>query len=268
MRDSRRYQMNLRPRVMHGMFEPLTISTGKVFGGLSRDDLVKMAKAGTDIQRCTAVLAKTNANPVGEILRLSESFYEWSHYPENDVYDPETHSQYYYHTHPPETRPWGEHGHFHIFLRQEGIPAGISPSHAVLPPNTGDSLCHLVAISMDAFGRPIKLFTTNRWVTGETWYAAHSAIAILPYFNVDVANPNWVVNRWLTALVRLFQPQIVELIRKRDDAIAEWKVAHPDSDVFEERDLEVTSQVDIDICDQMTAVHEAMQGRQMASAAN
>ncbi|MGD9724837.1 MAG: hypothetical protein AB7M05_08310 [Alphaproteobacteria bacterium] len=253
--------MNLDTKVIPEIFEPLTISARQVLGKVSSDDLTKMAAAGAEVQRCTAVLARTNANPVGEILRHSEGFYEWSHYPEDDVYDPETHSQYYYHTHPPETRPWGEHGHFHIFVRREGMPAGIDPSLAVLPPNTGDSLCHLVAISMDDFGRPVRLFTTNRWVTGETWYAAHNVIAILPYFNVDVVRPNWVVNRWLTALVRLFQPQIAELIQRRDHAIAEWKGVHPYSDVFEDRNLEVTSQVEVDVDEQLETVQKMLRDR-------
>jgi hypothetical protein len=56
---------------------------------------------------------------------------DWRHYPEGEAYDPATHVQYFYHRHP---RPSGqsapemtEHGHFHLFLRGEAIPAGTTP---------------------------------------------------------------------------------------------------------------------------------------------
>ena len=51
-------------------------------------------------------------------------FYELEHYPKDDVFDGETYSQYYYHAHRAGTN---ENGHFHTFLRQPGIPTGISP---------------------------------------------------------------------------------------------------------------------------------------------
>jgi hypothetical protein len=37
------------------------------------------------------------------------------------------------------------------------------------------------------------------------------------------ANPPWPVNRWLTAMVRLFRPQIEWRIRQRDDVVADWQ---------------------------------------------
>ncbi len=45
------------------------------------------------------VVAKTGGNIVGEALRGQGTFYEWNHYPKGDVYDSETHPQYYYHAH-------------------------------------------------------------------------------------------------------------------------------------------------------------------------
>jgi hypothetical protein len=78
------------------------------------------------------------------------------------------------HAHDKKDRP-GEHGHFHTFMRGGGMPAGIEP--APLPDfepksDPHDLVCHLIAVSMDRSGWPIGLFATNRWVTGETWYAA------------------------------------------------------------------------------------------------
>src|SRR5919198_1519185 len=153
------------------------------FTRLSRAELETMEAAGREVLECQRVLAKTGDSIVGELLRGHEVFYEWNHYPEGDVYDPETHAQFFYHAHPAEQRPSGEHGHFHCFLRPRGMPAGIVPLMLpelaiadapaapadpllapVAQPNQGgnnDKLSHLVAIAMDASGNPIRLFTTN-----------------------------------------------------------------------------------------------------------
>ncbi len=71
-----------------------------------------------------------------------------------------------------------------------------------------------IGISTDATGRPIRLFTTNRWVTGEIWHDADSVIGMLERFDITVAAPARELNRWLSALLRLFRPQIVELVRR------------------------------------------------------
>ena len=73
-----------------------------------------------------AVLAKTGDNVVSEVLRGVETFYEWEHYPPDDVYDRETHAQFYYHAHPPGERSFAEHGHF------EGMRAVAEAAAALL----------------------------------------------------------------------------------------------------------------------------------------
>lgn len=93
---------------------------------------------------------------------------------------------------------------------------------------------------MDAWGDPIGLFCTNRWMTDEAWYPAEAVIAMLDRFVIDHAFPNWAGNRWLTALLRLYRPHIKALIRHRHQIIAAWQQAHPDRDVFEDRALEIT----------------------------
>ena len=85
-------------------------------------ELETMARAGEQILECYRVLEKTGGNVVAEVLRGQGTFYEFDHYPDGDVYDPETHSQFYYHAHRE-----GEHGHFHTFLREKGMPADCRP---------------------------------------------------------------------------------------------------------------------------------------------
>ena len=222
--------------------------------------LETMAAAGDEVADCVRVLAKTGDNLVGELLKSEDKFFEWDHYPKGDVYDPESHSQYYYHAHPASDRT-GEHGHFHTFLRPGGMPGGIEPAPLpdfVPPTDANDALSHLVALSMDKFGLPIKLFTTNRWVTGETWYGAADVVAMLDRFKIDLAQPSWPVNRWLTAMVRLFRPQIAALLHERDQALEAWRAARPKSNAYDDRGLEVTSQLAISVDDQIRAVRAAL----------
>ncbi len=225
---------------------------------LSRKRLTEMLRAGEEVLECYRVLAKTGANTTGEILRGGGEFVEWDHYPAGDVFDRETYSQYYYHAH---RGAWNEHGHFHVFLRQDGMPPEVRPVFNEGPeewPSGEDAICHLVAISMDEYGFPQRLFTTNRWVTGETWYAAPDATAMLDRFSIDHTWPSWATNRWISGLVRLFRPQIADLITARDQAVAEWRESHPNENPFEDRGLEVTSKLEISVDDQITAVRRAL----------
>ncbi|WP_410328127.1 DUF6969 family protein [Marinobacter sp.] len=69
---------------------------------------------------------------------------------------------------------------------------------------------------MDAWGYPTDLFTVNRWVTDESWLPASTTATVLDQFTIDHAYPSWPLNRWLTAMVRGFRPQIEALLRHRD----------------------------------------------------
>lgn len=223
-----------------------------------------MAGAGAQILECYRVLRKSDANVVGEVLRGHGEFFEWDHYPPGDVYDHDTHAQYYYHAHPPEGRAkkFGpEHGHFHTFLRPKGMPPKVKPAAVPdykQPEGDNDALTHFVAIAMDRAGFPVRLFTTNRWVTGETWYEAKAVISMLDRFVVDLALPSWPVNVWITAMLRLFGPDIEVLLVERDRTIDDWQRRHPGENVYEDRALEITSIRDISVDAQIARVQEAL----------
>jgi hypothetical protein len=223
---------------------------------LDRHRLEAMGAAGDEVAECMRVLRKANLNLVGEVLKGQGQFFRLGHYPKGDVFDRETHSQYYYHAHRD-----GEHGHFHCFLRGPGMPEGATPvpeAEAQDWPRGANAVAHLVAVSMDRFGTPIRLFTTNQWVTGETWYPAADVIAMLDRFAIDHAWPSWPTNRWLTAMVRLFRPQIEALVEARDAVLAEARAARPDADLYADRDLETLSEVAIDVEAQRAAVRAAL----------
>lgn len=229
------------------------------FSALGTEQLEVMADAGLEVLECHRVLANTGDNIVSELLPREGTFYELDHCPPGDIYDSEAHSQFYYHAHRS-----GEHGHFHTFMREAGMPEGAHPveqsGHDYLK-QRDDKLSHLVAISMDRFGVPMELFTTNRWVTAENWYAAEDVCAMVDRFRIDHSQPSWATNRWVPAMFQLFRPQIVELLRIRDAVVADWQKEHSDEDVFEDRKLALPSRTEISLNEQIHAIKTALEVR-------
>ncbi len=232
---------------------------------LSSQELEEMRAAGTEIRDCYRKLKKTGTNLVAQCLANQGTFYEFDHYPGGDVIDHETFGQYFYHSHRPEL---GEHGHFHTFLRAGGIPKGCAPAPydgAGARPKGTEAIAHLIAISMDGPGFPMSLFTVNQWVTGETFYSAQDTIEMSRKFQIDHTYPCLAVNLWITAMVRLFRPQIEMLLHERDKSIAEWATQHPDADVYEDRDLVITSIQKIDVAKQIASVDNALRRQERAA---
>lgn len=217
-----------------------TLLAGPARPGEEEESAVQAAES---LLTSLRLLAKTGHNVVGEILQHSGTFVEWEHYPENDVYDPETRCQYYYHAHPPMERSFTEHGHFHLFAKASPERSSRRKDGA----GHAGELTHLVAISMDVFGMPRRLFTTNRWVTGERWLPADRVVAMVDRFAIELVRPNLVVSHWITAMVQLFRPTIRNLIIDRDRHIEAWRREHSSVDVFEDRRLEITSLAEIDV---------------------
>jgi hypothetical protein len=83
------------------------------------------------------------------------------------------------------------------------------------------------------------LFTVNRWVTGDDWRSAEELIALLPRFDLQMAKPDYLANRWLTAAVALYRGEIAALLTERDRAI--------DTTRLEDRVLEVLSSRVVDL---------------------
>jgi hypothetical protein len=233
------------------------------------------AEAAASLRECRAALAARGSTVIGEVKGAAAAdIVDWRHYPEGEVYDSASHAQYFYHRHPgpAKKRPaqLTEHGHFHLFLRGEGMPAGITPllmpelavANAPVPRQSAplklggsDKVCHLVALAVDGRGEPLRLFTTNRWVTGETWYRADDVIRMLDRFRLRSGRPSAPLNRWLGALVRLFQPEIATLLRDRDQAILEqrWRWR---GNVLEDPRLEITSSIEIDLDARLAGVEQ------------
>jgi hypothetical protein len=250
---------------------------------LGRAELTALEEAGREVADWPRILAKTGDTILGRVLDAAAEPEDWLHYPTGDVYDPATHAQYFYHRHEAGSRDRDqsrEYGHFHTFMRPRGMAPGtqplVMPEFAIaevpappldpmLPPapqpNQGEGnerFSHLIAVAVDRNALPVRLFTTNRWVTGETWYAGDDVIAMIDRFSIEVARPSWPLNRWLSALVRLYRPEIATLLRERDEAVMAWRRRHRKVHVFEDRRLETISSLAVDPADRLRRIARAL----------
>lgn len=244
------------------------------------NNTAKLVASSAEIDRmCAAAaeLAQVHAAFADNFSSLAPGagcWVEWQHYPLGDVYDPRSHSQYFYHIHPPGQRTPGEHGHFHTFLRAAGMPPGVAPlmlpetavaemarepQAAPITRGSRDEVSHLVGITLNARREPIRLFTTNRWVTGESWYRAEDVVSMLGCFTLDGADGPTLLNRWLAAVLGLFRPQIAALLRLRDETVMGWRRRRR-SNVFEDARLEETSHLDIDVSVQLELLRRLRAG--------
>jgi hypothetical protein len=241
---------------------------------VSRVEIERMAAAGAVVRDCRRRLAAGGATLLHEITAGDGAICRWRHYPDGEVYDPNSHAQYFFHTHPGNCGREAERGHFHAFLRADGMPPGVAPlllpelavADAPLPPQAAplkrgarDEVSHLIAIAINTRGEPIRLFTTNRWVTGETWYPAEDVIRMLDCFVVAEAEPSLLLNRWIGAMVQLFRPHIAALLRARDETVMAWRRRRRTA-VLEDPRLEVTSTLEIDLDVQLGYLDRALDG--------
>ncbi len=156
-------------------------------------------------------------------LAGSREFVEWKHYPRGDFVDSENRSEFYYHAHAEKERAAGEHGHFHVFTRLES-----------------GGFVHLVGISLDDRGHATRLFTTNRWVTGEAWAPASEMEPLVRNFAVRGRGRLAPVARWIEALVCLYADTIIELIRERD-------VCLPNESALDNRSVHIVNMRGLDL---------------------
>lgn len=141
---------------------------------------------------------------------------EFEHYPASDVVDRKRGSQFYYHAHRDGDL---EHGHVHLFWhataggRRRRLRMGQSAWKRTAP-------SHLLAISLDARGLPVGLFTVNRWVTDGHWFDAATTLSFVDRFALQLEGEHAASARWLTAFVRFYRPLIEALLARRDRRLA------------------------------------------------
>jgi hypothetical protein len=192
------------------------------------DDLVLAAQDAVSIP---LRYVRSGGSLVTAAMAGARQCVELEHYPRHDVVDKVHGTRLYYHAHGSRRRPDAEHGHFHLFR------------HGTQP---GDYM-HLVGISLNAVGQPIRLFTTNRWVTGETWHGAAAVEQALARFEVGTLGRLAPVARWATAMVHLYRDQIVQLVHRRDAVMVRRSASVGWDALCEDRRLDVVTQRQISL---------------------
>jgi hypothetical protein len=151
----------------------------------------------------------------------------WKIYPDDfGVFSARTRSQFYYHVHDGSR---GEAGHFHTVRFFPGLTA------------------HIVAISMAASGWPQALFTVNMWAIGDAYEPVEKLKSHARRFQIEESRGEPRVIRFVHLVFRLFLPEIERLQEEKAAALAAFRMAHPNVNPFEDRALEVTSRVEIDV---------------------
>ena len=127
--------------------------------------------------------------------------------------------------------------------------------------NGTDAFSHLIAISMDDKGAPIKIFTTNRWVTGEDWAHSEDVCLMVDQFQFNRPHSSWMISKWLSSLLQFFYPQVIELIFERDLILLGDSRGRSLEEVREDKALETLSEKEISIDVQMEVLKAVIDKR-------
>lgn len=204
----------------------------------------RMQAAAHDLINCLQDFAERGQVPLAAVVRENDAPCLWQHYQSDAAAPLGSQPQalhYYYHSHGVTGALKNEHGHYHLFA-QLGADEDGKPRYT-----------HIVAIGVDARGLPLRLFTTNRWVTDETWLPAERVIEAGERIAAGSEPTDDPAERWLRAQLGIFAPQIAALLRHRDRRIqARQKRGHRPG-LLEDRRMHVLSQCRVSVEHQLTA---------------
>jgi hypothetical protein len=179
--------------------------------------------------------AKSNRTLSEAALCGAREFIEWRHYPKNDMSDADTGYEFYYHAHSADEMSDGEHGHFHLFKRK------------------GNDFFHLIGIALNQQGLPVRIFTTNQWVTGELMVDSRVAASALKIFAVAAKGRIAPVSKWLKSFIQLFYMDMEALIIERDLRIAALSKKMGDLDkVLKSKEHHVLTECKIDLLERLS----------------
>lgn len=169
-------------------------------------------------------------------LAGADDFIEFRHYPKNDLVDLGSGYEMYFHAHSFNQKKNDlsfECGHFHLFKRDQAAPLKFT---------------HLIAISLNQQGLPVKLFTTNGWVTGEVMKDAKQLKPLLANFQIQVKGRMAPLARWVSGLVHIFQSEIQDLLTVRDQQIQKMVTkSNSRTQVLEDQSCHVLSETHINL---------------------
>jgi len=206
--------------------------------------LQRMQSAAHDLIHCLEDFAHRGEVPLAAVVRDTAAPCLWQHYQGSAAMPlgEQPHVlHYYYHSHGVTGALPREHGHYHLFA-QLGADEGGTPRYT-----------HIVAIGVDARGLPLRLFTTNRWVTDDTWLPAGQVLDLSDRVTSTTVSTTDPVERWLRAQLGIFAPQIAALLRHRDRRIERRMRGGRRPGLLEDRRMHVLSQCRVSVQRQLTA---------------
>lgn len=105
-----------------------------------------------------------------------------------------------------------------------------------------------------------KAVAKTEWLGSVSeWLVALGLLGTVIGFSMALAGiDQGAVGHFHTFLRQKGMPQIVTLLHERDAQFAAWIAEHPDTEAFEDRDLEVLSQANIDVEEQVKAIRKAI----------
>ena len=163
---------------------------------------------------------------------------EQCHFPALDLKAESESSLCFFHRHSARRH---EAGHFHFF--QHHHPSDV----------------HLVALSLNWQGKPSRLFSVNRWVTGETWLPWQQTWKHFKPWRIR-SEVRWsqawrnnramstpaqelaVVGLWLECVLAILAYDIKNCLRARDQCLSDWVDRKPGMNLLEDESLEVLSE--------------------------
>jgi len=224
------------------------LSPNPILSPTEKSVLLAYAEQVLESQHC--MQTTDGKNIIHYTLQGEDTHTRMQHYPKGDRIDHATGAQYFYHCHR-EDEHTEEHGHFHCFLRYPQIPETILPKPlADWEKFLDNPMTHLISISMNRYGQPIRLFTVNRWVTDEICYEAKYIPTFLAQYKMTKTDdPYWItLDRWVEGMLQLFTPQIIFLNHERDRIMnAHALTCDTPETPYNDENLEEISSLSIDL---------------------
>jgi len=167
---------------------------------------------------CLQEMAMQDTNAVLLTLADADVFECERRYPESGLVFGNGRWRSFYHCHEDGLRHENEHGHFHIFT------------------DVGNrQWAHVAALAIDVRGQPLHWFVVNRWVTDGPWLKLEQFLHQIESSTDD--SQDALVGRWLHAMLKLYQPDLVELLQQRDEKLVEYASACNNESVFDIREI-------------------------------
>ncbi len=224
-------------KIILGAGPPVVVELSQV----PTEQLQKCFEAGAEAQALSQSMAAERRTPL-DVVMNGNPFEKWEMYPwQGGILDQRTSSQYFYHSHPEYK---GEHGHFHTFYYQKR------------------KLAHLVAIGMEGNGRINKLYTFNRWSPGDHYFPAQQLKTFLPRFRIaNAPELDRRLHNFINNALAAFRPEIEWLFDERDETFRRYRERHNGQSPYEDRSLEITSSLAVDLDAQVERLRRELERR-------